>query len=109
MAKRETSNGDLRTPVVFFSGTVEDGLDGRDMAFKKVFSTFAEVYNPSMKDFEISKSKGVKASLTLTIRDPLTAYVPDNRHFVEILEISDQQIEFLFACFVSKFQKVELP
>ena len=53
MAKRETSNGDLRTPVVFFSGTVEDGLDGRDMAFKKVFSTFAEVYNPSMKDFEI--------------------------------------------------------
>ena len=86
MTKHETSNGDLRTPVVFFSATVDDGLDGRDMAFKKVFSTFAEVYNPSMKDLEISKSKGVKASLTLTIRDPLTAYVPDNRHFVEILD-----------------------
>ncbi|WP_367986219.1 phage head-tail adapter protein [Streptococcus sp. ZY1909104] len=86
MAKRETSNGDLRTPVVFYSATVEEGLDGRDMAFEKVFSTFAEVYNPSMKDLEISKSKGVKASLTLTIRDPLTAYVPKNQHFVEILD-----------------------
>ncbi|HEL1612376.1 phage head-tail adapter protein [Streptococcus suis] len=87
MAKREISNGDLRSPVVFYSSTVEEGLDGRDMAFEKVFSTFADVYNPSLKDLEISKSKGVKASLTLVIRDPLTAYVPKNQHFVEILDL----------------------
>ncbi|HFI0055086.1 TPA: phage head-tail adapter protein [Streptococcus suis] len=86
MAKREISNGNLRTPVIFYSSTVEEGLDGRDMAFEKIFSTFADVYNPSLKDLEISKSKGVKASLTLVIRDPLTAYVPKNQHFVEILD-----------------------
>lgn len=83
MAK-ETHNGDLRTPVTFFSTTIKDGVDGRDVSFKDEYMTFAEIYNPSMKDIEIASGRGVKSSLTLRIRDPLTSYIPDNKHVVEI-------------------------
>lgn len=92
MARRETTNGDLRTPVVFYTASLDEGLDGREVAYQEVFRTFAEVYNPSMKDVEILKSREVRAGrsvqtgLTVKIRDPLTAYIPDNSHFVEILD-----------------------
>lgn len=86
MARKETTNGDLRTPVVFFGAGIAAGLDGRDVVADKLFETFAEVYNPSLKDMEVASGHGVRASLTLKIRDPLTAYQPDNRHFVQILD-----------------------
>ncbi|CQR24581.1 hypothetical protein BN1356_00925 [Streptococcus varani] len=87
MARRETTNGDLRTPVVFYSATVKEGLDGRDTYYKEVFKSFASVYHPSMKDLEISGSKGTKASFTIKIRDPLSSYIPDNSHYVEIQDL----------------------
>lgn len=82
--KNQTTNGDLRTPVVFFSAQIDEGLDGRDTSFEKVFMAFAEVYSPSSKDIQIADSVNAKASFTIKIRDPLTAYIPDNKHFVEI-------------------------
>ncbi|TWT12073.1 phage head-tail adapter protein [Streptococcus sp. sy004] len=86
MARKETTNGDLRTPVVFLGAKVATGLDGRDEVSEKLFETFAEVYNPSLKDMEVASGHGVRASLTLKIRDPLTAYQLDNRHFVQIMD-----------------------
>ena len=86
MARLETTNGDLRTPVAFYSAKVAEGIHDRDTAFEKLFRTFAEVYSPSMKDVEIATGKGVKASLTIKIRDPLNSYIPDNTHFVEVLD-----------------------
>lgn len=82
--KQRTTNGDLRTPVVFFSAQIEEGLDGRDTSLEEIFTTFAEVYNPSLKDIQIADSVNAKASFTLKIRDPLTAFAPNNKHFVEI-------------------------
>lgn len=87
--KNRTTNGSLRTPVVFFSTKIEDGLDGRDVKFEKKFSCFAQIYNPSMKDIEISQNKSMKASLTLKIRDPQTDYFVDNRH---VVEVSDKRV-----------------
>lgn len=84
MRKRQTTNGDLRTPVVFFSARIEDGLDGRDTFYEEVFMTFAEIYHPSTKDIQIAETVNAKASFTIKIRDPLTAYIPSNHHFVEI-------------------------
>lgn len=81
---RETTNGDLRTPISFFATRIAPGVDGRDTWQEKVFSTFAEVYNPSMKDIEVGTGRGIRSRLTLRLRDPLTSYVPDNRHLVEV-------------------------
>ncbi|EFV98128.1 hypothetical protein HMPREF9171_0371 [Streptococcus agalactiae ATCC 13813] len=86
MSRKKTNNGDLRTPVIFYSSTTDDELDGRDMKLKKLFTTLAEVYNPSIKDIEKVTEKGVKAQYTIKFRDPLSGYIPQNDHLVEIID-----------------------
>ena len=92
MVRRETGNGDLRTPVVFYAAQLREGLDGREMAYERVFMTFAEVYNPSMKDVELLRNqniqggKGIRMGVTIKIRDPLSSFFPDTTHFVELID-----------------------
>ena len=85
--KPEAQNGDLRTPLTFYTSKVEEGIDGRDVSCKKAFSTMGQVYSPSFKDIEIATGKAMKAKMTLKIRDPLTDYQPESRHFVEVGDI----------------------
>ena len=85
--KPESQNGDLRTPLTFYTSKVEEGVDGRDVSYKKAFSTMGQVYSPSFKDIEIATGKALKAKMTLKIRDPLDDYQPDNRHFVEVEDL----------------------
>ncbi|GFH42736.1 hypothetical protein Hs30E_12870 [Lactococcus hodotermopsidis] len=84
--KNKTHNGTLRTPVTFWKYGVANGLDVRESPVSVLCETFAEIYNPSQKDLTILKNSAVdvKRSVTLKIRDPLTDYQPDNKHFVEI-------------------------
>ena len=74
----------------FYTSKISDGLHGRDVSFEKVFYTFAKVYSPSLKDIEISTGKSMEARMTLKIRDTLTSYQPDNRHFVQV---NDHRLE----------------
>lgn len=80
----EAGNGDLRTPVTFYTSKVAEGVDGRDRSFEKVFYTMGQVYSPSMKDMDIATGRSMKAKMTVKIRDPLESYQPDNRHFVAV-------------------------
>ena len=82
--KPEAQNGDLRTPLTFYTSKVEEGLHGRDIAHKKAFYTMGQVYSPSFKDIEIATGKSMKAKMTLKIRDPLSDYQPKNDQFVEV-------------------------
>lgn len=82
--KPEAQNGDLRTPLTFYTSKVEEGLHGRDIAHKKAFYTMGQVYSPSFKDIEIATGKSMKAKMTLKIRDPLSDYQPKNDHFVAV-------------------------
>lgn len=82
--KPRVHQGNLRVPVHFYQSGVADGVDGRDMAFKEVYKTFAHVYNPSLKDVEISRGFDVKARLTIQIRHPMGTYQPRNDDFVEV-------------------------
>ena len=85
--KPEAQNGDLRTPLTFYTSKVKEGVDGRDVSYKKAFYTMGQVYSPSFKDIEIATGKAMKAKMTVKIRDPLSDYQPDNRHFVEVGDI----------------------
>lgn len=85
--KPEAQNGDLRTPLTFYTSKVEDGLHGRDMSHEKAFFTMGQVYSPSFKDIEIATGKSMQAKMTLKIRDPLSDYQPKNEHFVEVGDI----------------------
>ena len=82
--KPEAQNGDLRTPLTFYTSKVEEGLHGRDVSHKEAFYTMGQVYSPSFKDIEIATGKSMKAKMTLKIRDPLSDYQPKNEHFVEV-------------------------
>ena len=82
--KPEAQNGDLRTPLTFYTSKVKEGVDGRDVSYKKAFYTMGQVYSPSFKDIEIATGKSMKAKMTLKIRDPLSDYQPKNEHFVEV-------------------------
>ena len=82
--KPEAQNGDLRTPLTFYTSKVEEGLHGRDVSHEKAFYTMGQVYSPSFKDIEIATGKSMKAKMTLKFRDPLSDYQPKNEHFVEV-------------------------
>lgn len=82
--KPEAQNGDLRTPLTFYTSKVEEGLHSRDVSHEKAFYTMGQVYSPSFKDIEIATGKSMKAKMTLKIRDPLSDYHPKNEHFVEV-------------------------
>lgn len=82
--KKTTTNGKLRTPVVFFEYKPNDGPDPGEEEKDVLHGTFAEAYSPSMKDLEILSSTNTKEGLTIKIRDPKTSYLPSNKHKVEI-------------------------
>lgn len=82
--KSEAQNGDLRTPLTFYTSKIEEGLHGRDVSHEKAFYTMGQVYSPSFKDIEIATGKSMKAKMTLKIRDPLSDYQPKNEHFVKV-------------------------
>ena len=73
--------------MTFYTSKVKEGVDGRDMSYKKAFYTMGQVYSPSFKDIEIATGKAMKAKMTLKIRDPLTDYQPESRHFVEVEDL----------------------
>jgi hypothetical protein len=79
-----THNGTLNTPVEFCSTKVASGLHKHGTTNKVEYKAWAEIYNSSLKDIEILKSRGVKKSVTIIIRDPYGAYQTDNKHVVMI-------------------------
>ncbi|RGC38211.1 phage head-tail adapter protein [Streptococcus gallolyticus] len=79
-----THNGTLNTPVAFYSTKVASGLHKRGTTNQVEYKAWAEIYNSSLKDIEILKSRGVKKSVTIKIRNPYGAYETDNKHVVEI-------------------------
>ena len=79
-----THNGTLNTPVVFYSIRVASGLHKQETVSRVEYQTWAEIYSSSLKDIEILKSRDVKKSVTIKIRDPYGAYETNNKHVVEI-------------------------
>ncbi|WP_270596839.1 phage head-tail adapter protein [Enterococcus asini] len=80
----KTGAGELRTPVFFYEYKPGDGLEPEDIEEKELHRSMAEVYNPSMKDWELLDTKNTKRAVTINIRDPLDEYQPTNKHVVEI-------------------------
>lgn len=82
----KVKTGDLRTPVKFFEYTPSEGPNPDEEVKLLLHECFAEVYNPSMKDLEKLKTVSTKHAVTINIRDSKGEYVPDNKHFVELLD-----------------------
>ncbi len=90
----KTSSGNLRTPIEFYEYQPHKGPDPGEEEKKVLYTCFAEIYNPSMKDLEILNSIETKQAVTIKIRDPHEDYLPINKHFVEVLDRRYQSIRW---------------
>lgn len=82
--KPKVTSGELNTPVTFFGKDSNKGFYPGEDEKKPIFSCFALVYSPSMKDMEVLNSKGTQEGMTIKIRDPHEEYIPTNKHIVVI-------------------------
>lgn len=80
----KVDNGKLNTMVIFSSAKPKGRLPNQAQEQKELFKAWAEVYNPSLKDIEIMRGKGIQRAVTIVIRNPLGSYLPKNSHFVTI-------------------------
>lgn len=83
--KPTTSTGDLKTLVDFFY-TVPSGPEPTDSQGETLFTCLAQVYGSSMKDNSILETHGMKAGVTLKIRDTRGEFDPDNSMSVMIYD-----------------------
>ena len=82
--KNKTNAGSLRTPAFFYA--IEDNSfePNAKEELVEVYSCFAEIYNPSIKDIEIMNSQGVKSGLTLIIRNTIGQFIPTFDNVVKV-------------------------
>lgn len=81
---RVISNGDLRTPITFFSFKPVSGPDPDEEQKEILHYCFCEIYTASQKDLEILSTTDYTESIALNIRDPLMDYIVENTHFAEL-------------------------
>lgn len=93
----KTGGAELRTPVFFYAYVPNEGPFPDESQEKILHKAMAEVYNPSMKDWELLNTKNTKRAVTINIRDPLNEYQPINKHIVELqdLHFLDEKEKFI--------------
>lgn len=83
MPKRKTVSS-LRTPVTFYKFVPKEGLLPGEEEKEELFFSWAKVDSIWLKDMELAKQNGTTTDLTITIRDPMTDYIPEDGHYVSI-------------------------
>lgn len=93
----KTGGAELRTPVSFYAYVPNEGPFPGESQEKILHKAMAEVYNPSMKDWELLNTKNTKRAVTINIRDPLNEYQPSNKHIVELQDFHflDEKEKFI--------------
>lgn len=88
----KTGAGELKTPVSFLKKKASGPDPNAPEQPEKLYNCTAEIYSPSIKDWEVMKANGVKQGVTIIIRDPLKTYIPKNHHLVEIEDFRYEDI-----------------
>lgn len=78
------NTGDLRTLITFYEYRPADGPEPGEEEKQVLYKAWAKVDNVWMKDLEIAKSNGTLSDLTITIRNPHSDYIPNNKHYMAI-------------------------
>lgn len=82
--KRRVHAGELRTPVTFYKFVPKEGLLPGEKEKEELFFSWAKVDSIWLKDMELAKQNGTTTDLTITIRDPMQEYIPNDGHYVSI-------------------------
>ena len=76
--------GDFRTPVTFYEFAENEGPEPGESEKRDIYTTWAKVDEVWQRDLEQAKSNGTLDDVTITIRDPLAEFIPDNKHYFSI-------------------------
>lgn len=83
--KRQAHAGELRTPVIFYDYRPDKNSPYPDeKEYSKEYECWGKIDRVWMKDMQEAKMHGNESDLTITIRDPLQEFIPNNNHFVKI-------------------------
>ena len=87
------NTGDLRTPITFYQYGGSDGPEPGESEKNILYKAWAKVDNVWLRDLETAKSNGTLSDITITIRDPLTDYIPTNKDYLSIdsMEYQDKR------------------
>lgn len=81
---KRVPTGELRTRVTFYEYGSNTGPEPGDTEKQLLYETWAKVDEVWTKDIEIAKSNGTLSDLTITIRDPRGAFIPTNKHYIQV-------------------------
>lgn len=77
-------NGDLRTPVIFYSYKPNAGPEPGESKNRIEYITWAKIDEVWSKDLEQAKSNNTLSDITITIRDTQGEYIPSTKHYFEV-------------------------
>lgn len=72
------TGGDMRTPVAFYKATPTDDFFPGETVEEVVFKCFANVYQPSQKDLDMTNNQ---VSLTMVTYHPINIEITDDMYF----------------------------
>lgn len=82
--KPRVNTGELRTPVTFYEFAENEGPEPGESEKRILYSTWAKVDEVWQRDLEQAKANGTIDDVTITIRDPLADYIPNNHHYFSV-------------------------
>lgn len=91
--RRETSTGDMNTPVTFYKKTDDDWMPG-ETTKEKLYFCMAEMYQASIKDYEIVNTTNAEYVITILIPAPRESYLPKYDHHFEVDELMYKDVVF---------------
>lgn len=103
--KPETTSGDLSTPVTFYEKT-DGGFMPGESTKGKLFFCMAEMYQASIKDYEIVNTTNAEYVITILIPHPREDYIPQYSHFFEIDELMYKDVTFNLQSIAPKDEKL---
>lgn len=80
-----TNFSKLNTPVTFYEYRPKKNSPYPDeKEYATVFECWAKVDRVWLRDLEQAKANGTESDVTIFIRDPLTEFIPTNKHYIKI-------------------------
>lgn len=82
--RSKINSGELRVPATFYEYRPNEGpLPGEDVKHT-LFTCFVRVDEVYKSQLEQAKANGTLNDVTVTMRDPLDTYLPDEKHRFEL-------------------------
>ncbi|MCI2942690.1 phage head-tail adapter protein [Staphylococcus haemolyticus] len=72
------TGGDMRTPVIFYKAKPSDDFFPGETVEEVVYQCFADVYQPSQKDLDLTNNE---ASLTMVTYHPIDIEISNDMYF----------------------------